>query len=155
MSELQNKAPTDFGVKNPGDASAPGSAGVILFDGECNLCSYWVKFFIRRDPRALFKFASIQSPAGGKLYADAGFNPANPQTFLLIAADGVCSRSDAVIEIAARLGGAWRLTRGLKIIPRGIRDWAYGVLARNRYKWFGKRDSCMVPTPDIKRRFLN
>jgi predicted DCC family thiol-disulfide oxidoreductase YuxK len=155
MSELKNKAPVDSDLKNPGDVPAPGSAGIILFDGECNLCSYWVKFFIRRDKRAVFKFASIQSSAGGKLYAGAGFNPSNPQTFLLIAPDGVYARSDAVIEIAARLGGAWRLARGLKIIPRGIRDWAYGVLARNRYKWFGKRDSCMVPTPNIKRRFLD
>jgi predicted DCC family thiol-disulfide oxidoreductase YuxK len=126
---------------------------VILFDGVCNLCTGGVRWIIRRDRRAVFTFASIQSPAGRHLLEKVGLGP-DPGSMILIDEAGVHSRSDAAIRIATRLGFPWSLSRVAGVLPRGIRNAVYSWIARNRYRWFGRRDSCMVPDERWRSRFL-
>jgi predicted DCC family thiol-disulfide oxidoreductase YuxK len=85
---------------------------------------------------------------------ELGFDPDDAKTFVLIADGKVYARSDAAIRIARYFGGAWKLLGAIRIIPRPIRDWAYDIVARNRYRWFGRFDTCMVPTPALKARFI-
>jgi predicted DCC family thiol-disulfide oxidoreductase YuxK len=127
---------------------------ILLFDGVCNLCSRTVQFVIRHDPAGRFRFAALQSPAGQRLLVEHGLPADALDTFVLIEGARCFTRSDAAIELARRLDGAWRWLRLAAVVPRPIRDWAYGVLVRNRYRWFGRRESCMVPTPELSQRFL-
>jgi predicted DCC family thiol-disulfide oxidoreductase YuxK len=127
---------------------------ILLFDGVCNLCSGAVRFVIRHDPGGRFRFAALQSEAGRRLLVQHGLPADALDTFVLIAGARCFTRSDAAIELARRLGGAWRGLALLRLVPRPIRDAAYGVVVRNRYRWFGRSESCMVPTPELARRFL-
>lgn len=127
---------------------------VVIFDGVCNLCNGAVNFIIRRDTARRFVFASVQSEAGKKLMSEFRFDKSNIDTFILIK-DGRCFvRTDAALEIARDFSGFWYALRALKIIPRPLRDYFYDYIAANRYKLFGKRDSCMMPTSEIQSRFL-
>lgn len=128
---------------------------IVLFDGECNFCSGGVNFLIRHDKEGKFRFASLQSEAGKKLLADRGLQNLPLSTSVLIDGDKVFMNSDGVLETARRMGGVFALAAGLLFVPRPLRDWAYGVFARNRYKIFGRAETCMVPTPDVRRRFLD
>jgi predicted DCC family thiol-disulfide oxidoreductase YuxK len=131
---------------------------VILFDGHCNLCSGSVRFVIRRDPRAQFRFASLQGDAARRLCAEAGIPAAaaaEPDSIVLLVDGRALERSDAALAIAARLGFPWRLLAALRVVPRPIRDAAYRFVARNRYRWFGRTDACMVPTPELRARFID
>jgi predicted DCC family thiol-disulfide oxidoreductase YuxK len=132
----------------------PPEGGIILFDGECNLCTPWVAFVIRRDPEVLFKVCAIQSETGRKLYTGLGLNPDEPDTMILLTRAGPRLRSDAVLDIAAGLSGLWSLFAVFRVLPRPLRDWAYDIIARNRYRWFGKRDSCLLPTLEDRTHFL-
>ena len=126
----------------------------ILFDGVCNLCNGFVQFVIPRDPTGRFSFASLQSPAAARLLADCA--PAPLPDSIVLYDDGVLyTESAAVLRIARGLRFPWNLGYAFIIVPRPVRDWAYRIVARNRYRWFGKRDVCMVPTPDLRRRFLD
>lgn len=127
---------------------------LILFDGVCNLCSALVQFVIRNDQAAKFRFAAIQSEIGKEIFQSHGLDPADLQTFVLIADGRMFVRSDAAIEVVSRLGGAWRSLRLFKFVPRVMRDSIYSTVARNRYRWFGRKEVCVVPTPEIKERFL-
>lgn len=127
---------------------------MILFDGVCNLCNGFVQFVIARDPRARFSFASLQSEAAARLAVQAG-SADGPETIVLLENGRTFTQSTAALRIVAALGFPWTLARALMIVPRPLRDWAYATVARNRYRWFGKRQACMVPTPDLKRRFLD
>lgn len=127
---------------------------ILLFDGVCNLCSRAVQFVIRHDPEGRFRFAALQSPAGQRLLVEHGLPAGALDTFVLIEGARCFTRSDTAIELARRLQGPWRWLRLAAIVPRPIRDWAYGVLVRNRYRWFGRRESCLVPTPELAQRFL-
>jgi predicted DCC family thiol-disulfide oxidoreductase YuxK len=127
---------------------------LILFDGVCNLCTKSVQFIIRHDKRAEFRFLSIQSDLGREIYCAAGLSPDDVQTFALVLRDRTLIRSDAAIEIAMHFGGVWRLIGLFKIFPRSFRDWLYGFVAKRRYKWFGQRDSCMMPSENVRQRFL-
>ncbi len=125
---------------------------VILFDGVCNLCNAAVNFIIDRDPEAVFRFAPLQSDVGQELTGRCRIGGAN--TIVLIE-NGRCSaRSTAALRIARRLSGAWPLLGVLLAVPAPLRDAAYRAVARNRYRWFGKRDACRLPTPDLRSRFL-
>jgi len=128
---------------------------VLLFDGVCNLCSGAVQFIIKRDKKKQFLFASLQSESGSTLLKK--FNlPANDlNSFVLAEGDKIYTRSTAALRVAKKLGGGWKLLYGLMIVPQFIRNAVYDVIARNRYKWFGKKDECMIPTPQLKERFLN
>lgn len=129
---------------------------IILFDGICNLCNSSVQFIIKRDRKAKFRFAALQSDVACTLLTDLG-ESTNGVLLTIIAIRGkkVYHRSDAALEIARGLSGLWPLLYAFKIIPRPIRDLVYDWIAANRFKWFGKRDVCMVPTPELQSRFLH
>jgi len=132
----------------------PPLDNLILFDGTCGLCTSSVRFIIRHDKSAVFKFAPIQSERGSEIYRALGLDPHNLQTFLVLKNGCPFVRSDAVFEVVRQFGGLWRLLFVFKLVPSGLRDWLYAVIAENRHRWFGRRDACMNATEDIKRRFL-
>jgi len=128
----------------------------IVFDGVCVLCSAWVGFVIKRDLQQEFQFAAVQTATGRELLLRHGIDPDNPVTFLLVE-DGVAyGNSDAVLRIVSRFGVAWRLlARIVSVIPRPLRDALYGVIARNRYRIFGRREVCFAPSAREMGRFLH
>jgi predicted DCC family thiol-disulfide oxidoreductase YuxK len=128
---------------------------VVLYDCECAACDASVQFILDHDPDAQFRFASLQSQSGQSLAAASGLDAADLSTLILITAEGARVRSDAVIEIARRLGLPKPLVKGFLIIPRPIRDAAYGLFARNRIRLFGRLDACRILTPDTRARFLD
>jgi predicted DCC family thiol-disulfide oxidoreductase YuxK len=132
-------------------ASSPPT---VFFDGVCNLCNWSVRFIIKRDPRGQFRFAALQSDAARALLAKAGVDGQAGDTMLLLEDGRLFDRSTAALRIARRLRFPWRLAYGLIILPRPLRDWLYRIIARHRYRWFGKRDVCMVPTPELQSRFV-
>ncbi len=128
----------------------------ILFDGFCNLCNGSVRFVIANDTAARFRFASLQSPAAAVALAPFGRSAESLESIVLIDGGRLFERSDAALRIAAELRAPWPLARALLAVPSGLRDAVYGAIARNRYRLFGKRDSCALPDPDpdLARRFL-
>ena len=127
---------------------------LILFDGVCNLCSALVQFVIRHDRRAKFRFAAIQSEIGREIFQSHGLDPVDLQTFVFISDGKMLLRSDAAIEVVSHFGGAWSLLGIFRFLPRVLRDSIYSFIARNRYRWFGRNDVCMIPTAEIKERFI-
>lgn len=121
---------------------------VILFDGVCNLCNTSVLFIIQRDPKSKFRFASLQSDFGKAQMLRFGLNNSELNSVLLIKQEILYQKSNAALEIARNLTGGWPLLYGFKIIPAFLRDWIYNWIARNRYRWFGKKDACMIPPPN-------
>jgi predicted DCC family thiol-disulfide oxidoreductase YuxK len=136
--------------------SSPGHP-VILFDGVCNLCNAFVNFVLDRDPTAQFHFASLQSPGAAALLAERGLPApaAEPDSIVLIDGDRVYERSTAALRIARRLRGPIRVLSVFMVVPRPLRDLVYRFVARYRYRWFGRRDMCRVPTPELRARFLD
>lgn len=132
------------------DVTAPR---LVLFDGVCNVCNGAVNFIIDRDPEARFRFASLQSDKGRELCASHGLRQ-DVRTIVLIEDGTAYTESTAVLRILRRLGAAWPLLYAAVVLPRALRDLFYRYFAANRYRWFGQRESCRVPTPDIRRRFL-
>jgi predicted DCC family thiol-disulfide oxidoreductase YuxK len=127
---------------------------IVVFDGFCNLCTASVQLILRHEREPRFKFASMQSNAGGALLAAHGITAAEADTFVLIEGGHRYLRSDAALRVARHLSAPWSLARALVIIPRPIRDWVYRLIARNRYRWFGRRESCAVPSAEQRGRFL-
>jgi len=127
---------------------------LILFDGVCNFCNSAVQIVIEIDRQKIFKFASIQSELGQQLYRQHGLDPIDIQTLMLVDGERVLTRSDAVLEVLARLDGGWQLLSGFRAMPQPLRDWAYSEFARQRFVLFGRRDACMVPTPELQERFI-
>ena len=127
---------------------------VILFDGICNLCNHTVQFVIKHDPDASFKFASLQSEQGQSLLKQYNLEK-NMDSFVLIMDNKAYKRSTAALKVTRQLRGAVKLLYGFIIVPTFIRDAVYKFISRNRYKWFGKRNECMIPTDSSKKRFLN
>jgi predicted DCC family thiol-disulfide oxidoreductase YuxK len=136
------------------DRESRGVRPVLLFDGVCNFCNGAVRFIIERDPGGVFRFASLQSDSGRALLEGCGLEPGSMETMVLVAGDRCYTKSDAALELAARLGGAWRFLGVFRWIPRRWRDAAYRYFADHRYTWFGKSDRCLVPTPELRARFL-
>ncbi|MEQ9619730.1 MAG: thiol-disulfide oxidoreductase DCC family protein [Deltaproteobacteria bacterium] len=128
---------------------------VILFDGVCNLCSGSVSFIIKRDRDGVFKFAPLQSEAGARLIEKFNIQDEGLETFVLVEEENAYTRSTAALRALRRLGGLWGLLYGFIVIPAPLRDAVYDFIARNRYRWFGRKDECMVPGPGIKNRFLD
>lgn len=128
---------------------------VILFDGVCNLCNHGVQFIIARDPAQHFLFATLDSDAAQRCLQSTGLTAPLPDSMIVVEGTDAWIRSAAVLRIVRGLRFPWYLAYGLIIIPRPLRDWAYKMVARSRYRWFGKRDVCMVPTPEIRQRFLS
>jgi predicted DCC family thiol-disulfide oxidoreductase YuxK len=127
---------------------------IVLFDGVCNLCTSTVQFIMKRDTHGYFKFASLQSEVGQQLLAEHGLTSTTLDTFVLIEGIRCFTRSDAAIRVARHFSGFWSLLRLLSLIPRPLRDWGYTVIAHHRYRWFGKQETCMLPSADIMDRFL-
>lgn len=127
---------------------------VVVFDGLCKLCAASVIFILEREAGQALRFTPLQSPAGRRLMRELGFDAADAKTFVLIADGKAYVKSDAAIRAARYLRGSWKLLGLIRWIPRPIRDWVYDLVARNRYRWFGRLDACMAPTPRIKARFI-
>ncbi len=128
---------------------------LILFDGVCNLCNAAVQFVIKRDKRKSFSFASLQSVEGQRLMQRFQLPASDFNSFVLIDDAKAFTKSTAALMVAKKLGGAWPLLAGFRIVPEFMRDGVYNWVAKNRYKWFGRKDACMIPTPELKARFLN
>ncbi|MGH8078216.1 MAG: thiol-disulfide oxidoreductase DCC family protein [Lysobacter sp.] len=133
-----------------------GSTGdaVVVFDGVCALCNGWVRFLLRHDHARRYRFAAMQSTSGGELLAAHGLDPDDPTSFLLVEGNRAFVDTDAIRRVLAGLGGAWRIAHVIVLVPRALRDPLYRHVARNRYRWFGRRDACLLPTPDQRARFL-
>lgn len=128
---------------------------LLLFDGVCNLCTGAVKFVIQRDRHARFRFASLQSGLGERWLRENKM-PMDAYASLIYLRNGrALLKSTAALNIARDLGGAWPLAYAFIIVPRFLRDAVYDLIARNRYKWFGRQDTCMVPTPELRARFVD
>ncbi|OKL37765.1 thiol-disulfide oxidoreductase DCC family protein [Domibacillus mangrovi] len=126
---------------------------IILFDGECNFCDSSVQFIIKRDPKGLFHFASLQSEAGQKLLKKHNI-PTDIDSMVLMEKEKTYYKSSAALMICRHLQGAWKLFYIFILIPSPIRHIVYDWIAKNRYKWFGKKESCMLPPPSSRKRFL-
>ncbi len=127
---------------------------IIIFDGICNFCNSSVNFIIERDHKNSFKFAPMQSEIGQQMLAAHNISSDNIDTFLLVKNNEALIKSDAAIAITKELKRPWNHLIILRTIPRPIRDYFYSLIARNRYQWFGKREHCMIPTPELQDKFL-
>jgi predicted DCC family thiol-disulfide oxidoreductase YuxK len=133
----------------------PREHPIVLFDGVCSLCEGVVRFSITRDPDARLRFTPLQSELGRMLLQHYGFDLGSIDAVVLVDADGAHDRSTAVLRLAGHLRAPWRwLGRPLLWIPRRLRDVVYDFVARHRFHWFGRRDACLVPTPELRARFL-
>lgn len=127
---------------------------LILFDGVCNLCTHSVQFVIQRDAKQQFRFASIQSDLGQKVLQQYGLSTTKINTVVLLNNNQIYTHSTAALHIAQHLGGLWQLASLALWVPAPLRDMVYTFVAQNRYRWFGKQESCWLPTPELKNRFL-
>ena len=128
---------------------------IILFDGVCNLCNTSVNFVIRKDKKDCFRFAALQSDIGKEYTTKYNINSTETDSILLVDKDKVYLKSTAALHIVKSLSGGYPLFYGFIIIPVFIRNWVYDYVATNRYKWFGKKESCMIPTPELKAKFMD
>jgi predicted DCC family thiol-disulfide oxidoreductase YuxK len=129
---------------------------ILLYDGVCNLCNGFVRFVLARDPAARFRFAAIQSEPGRRLLTERGLDPDALDTVVLLDERGRArTRSDAVLAVLARLRAPWPLAAAFRVVPAFVRDPVYRAIARARYRWFGRTDSCPAPTPELRGRFLD
>ena len=127
---------------------------IVLFDGVCNFCNDTVRFLIPRDRTGRLRFAALQSETGREIRRRFGLDPDALETMVVVEGDRCFVKSAAALRIVRRLRGAWPLLAALWIVPRPLRDWAYDRFAERRYRWFGRRDDCLVPTPELRERFL-
>jgi predicted DCC family thiol-disulfide oxidoreductase YuxK len=128
---------------------------IVYFDGVCNLCNAVVLFILKYDPNGKFKFCTLQSPQGKKTLEENRLSSESPDTFLLSENGKLYTRSAAALRVMKELSGGWPLLYGLIIVPAFLRDFVYRMVSKNRYRWFGKKATCMVPTPEIKSRFIS
>ncbi len=131
----------------------------MLYDGVCGLCSRLVQFLLAHDRRAVFSFASLQSAIGQATVARSGGNPAELNSFYLVenfrtAEARAITRSDAALFVASELGWPWKAMQAGRIVPRVLRDWVYDLVARYRYRVFGRYDQCQLPDPEFRSRFV-
>lgn len=126
---------------------------IVLFDGECHFCNRSVQFIIKRDPNAYYKFASIKSDIGQQFRKDYGI-PFHIDSLILIENEQYYVKSSAALRICKNLKGAWKTGGIFLLIPTPIRNFAYDFIAKNRYKWFGKKEACELPSSEMKKRFL-
>ncbi|MCB0451880.1 MAG: thiol-disulfide oxidoreductase DCC family protein [Aequorivita sp.] len=127
---------------------------IILFDGVCNLCNGAVTFTIKRDKKNVFRFAALQSEIGQQLISKFNIDTSKVDSIILIDDEKQYEKSSAALHIAKQLSGAYPLLFGFMIVPKFIRNAVYDYIAKNRYKWFGKKEICMIPTAELKAKFL-
>ncbi|MFT9849948.1 thiol-disulfide oxidoreductase DCC family protein [Aneurinibacillus sp. REN35] len=128
---------------------------ILLFDGVCNLCNHAVLFIIKHDPKETIRFASLQSDIGQALVKQHGLLSHGLKSIVLIEANKAYTKSSAALKVARRLQRPWPLLYVFIAVPRPVRDIVYNWIARNRYRWFGKKEQCMIPTPELRKRFLD
>ncbi|MDA0196458.1 MAG: thiol-disulfide oxidoreductase DCC family protein [Bacteroidetes bacterium] len=128
---------------------------IILFDGICNFCNGAINFVMDRDRDGIFKFASLQSAFGQGYLKDSQLPLDEFESMVFLEHDEIYTKSTAVLKIARNMSGIWPILYGFMIVPKFLRDAIYNLIANNRYSWFGKRDQCRVPTPELKERFLD
>ena len=146
-------------LNDPEVANHANRGAIIVFDGICMLCNGWVRFLLRHDRKRRYRFAAMQMPAGRALLVENGLDPDDPTSFLLIEHDRepaprVSMGVTAIRRVLVGLGGFWRLFAIAAVVPRVIGDPLYLMLARNRYRWFGRHDACLMPDPANISRFL-
>jgi predicted DCC family thiol-disulfide oxidoreductase YuxK len=127
---------------------------VILFDGVCNFCNGMVNFIIRQDKKNVFLFCPLQSEAGQRLLKEYKIDWKANDSFVVIENNKAYLKSNAALKLYNKLPWYWKWTQLFWVVPKFIRDWIYNVIAKNRYKWFGKREQCMVPTAETRQKFL-
>jgi predicted DCC family thiol-disulfide oxidoreductase YuxK len=128
---------------------------IILFDGVCNLCNGAVQFVIKRDKKNRFLFASLQSDEGKTILSENHLTNDNFCSFILFENSQIYDKSTAALKVVKELDGLWHFFYGFIIVPKFIRDAVYSFISKNRYRWFGRKDQCMIPTPELKAKFLN
>ncbi|SKA43150.1 Predicted thiol-disulfide oxidoreductase YuxK, DCC family [Chitinophaga eiseniae] len=128
---------------------------IILFDGVCNFCNASINFVIRHDRQGHFRFAPLQSATAASLGAAHQIDTSQLASFVLVQHGKAYTKSTAALKVARQLPFPWKLLYAGIVIPRFVRDGVYDIIARNRYRWFGRKDSCMIPTPDVRSRFLD
>jgi predicted DCC family thiol-disulfide oxidoreductase YuxK len=136
----------------------PGQAdntAIILFDGVCNFCDNSINRIIRHDKKNHFRFAPLQSEIGKKLSREHGIDTEKTDSIILVENGKAYTRSGAILRISKHMNRLYPLMYGLLIVPAFIRDAVYDIVARNRYKWFGKKESCMIPTAEIRNKFIS
>ena len=126
----------------------------ILFDGVCNLCNDSVISIIKHDKNDVFRFAALQSDVGRAIVTKYDIDTSQTDSIILINSDNYSVKSTAALKIARQLSGGFPLLYAFMIIPNFIRNWVYDIIAKNRYKWFGKKETCMIPTAELKKKFL-
>jgi predicted DCC family thiol-disulfide oxidoreductase YuxK len=153
--------PANPGFINPAVAKTSGANPIILYDGVCGLCDRLVRFTLQRDTNGRFRFASLQSNFTARILQRHALDPHDLNTVYLVEdcdrpGERLLARSDAVVSILRQLGGAWRVTAALlRVVPRWLRDWGYKMVARNRYRIFGRSDTCLLPEAKYRDRFLD
>lgn len=135
---------------SPDEVNSP----IVFFDGVCNLCNQSVLFIIQRDPEAHFRFATLQSAMGQRILTTYGHATTAQDSVLLFQHSKLYDRSRAALEICRALSGLWPLLYVFIIVPPFLRNGVYDWIARNRYRWFGKKEECMIPTPELRSRFI-
>ncbi len=128
---------------------------IVLFDGVCNYCNGLINSIIRQDRKKIFRFAALQSDAGQMLLRERNLPTDQFESFILLDKNKVYKKSTAALKLYNKLPWYWKWTQLFWIFPKFFRDWVYSIIAKNRYKWFGKREECMIPSPDVRQRFLD
>ncbi|MFC3562545.1 thiol-disulfide oxidoreductase DCC family protein [Pedobacter jamesrossensis] len=128
---------------------------VIFFDGVCNLCNASVQFVIEHDKENYFKFSALQGEYAQEVLPKFNVNLQNLNSTLLLENGKLYTKSSSALRVAKKLNGLWPLLYSFIIVPKFLRDWGYDIIAKNRYKWWGKQESCWVPTPELKSKFYN
>ena len=128
---------------------------IVLFDGHCKFCNFWASFLLGADTKGKLKFATLQSKAGSQLLRESGIESSSFDSVVLVHRNQIETKSTAVLRLLRLLGGIWIVPYVLIVIPRSIRDLVYDFVAKNRYRWFGRREVCRIPTAEERRRFLD
>jgi predicted DCC family thiol-disulfide oxidoreductase YuxK len=139
---------------DPAVPAFPDDKALVVFDGVCVLCSGFARFILKRDRNFAFRLATAQSPLGQALYRHYGLDPDAFETNLVLADGRAWAKLDTVAVVGERLGGPWRALRVLRFVPRSLGGWLYDRVARNRYRWFGRTEHCMLPPPEWRDRFI-
>lgn len=133
----------------------PQDKKIILFDGVCNLCDSTVQFLIKNDKKDVFRFTAIQSEVGQKIISKLGIDTTKTDSIILYEPGrAYCFKAEAALKIAKELGSIYSIISWFSILPKGFTNFVYDYIAKNRYKWYGKKDACMIPTPELKAKFL-
>lgn len=133
----------------------PSEPIIVLIDGQCNMCHGITRFVIERDPTQQFKFASLQSKVGQQFLEAGGMSSNALDTFVMIEGGRYYTKSTAALRMFRKLKGLWPLAYVFIVVPTFIRDRVYDAVAKRRYRWFGTNDSCLIPTPEVRKRFLD